>query len=113
MPRKALFQKMKGLKSMVKKSGKMAGVHSMADSYKPESSLRLEGGHAKAVTKMSVGKKSKIVVHGTKTRHVVNSDGSHSIEMVVHNVSPFNDDKDVSGPHGKAADNDQDNGAKI
>lgn len=95
------------------KNQKSKGVYAMDAVYRPDSKVHLEGGHAKQVGKIPMGKKSKIVVHGTKSRHVINSDGSHSIEMTVHSVSPFNDDSDASGPHGKAADNDQKNAAKV
>lgn len=88
------------------KNNKMAGVHGISMDQ-PESMMHLEGAHAKSMAKLPMGKKGKVIVHGTKTKHYVNSDGSHSITMRLHNVSPFNDDSAVSGPHGKGSDNDQ------
>lgn len=98
-------------KTVAKKS---QGINPMGmDAYKPGSSIMLEGKDAKAMAKVPMGKKAKIVVHGVKTRHVINSDGSHSIEMRPHSVSPFNDDSAVTGPNTKESDNDSSNRPNI
>ncbi len=70
------------------KNKKSGGIHSIGmDAYKPESSIRLEGAHAKALAKMPMKSKGKFTIHGTKTRHSINQDGSHSIDITPSSVS--------------------------
>lgn len=51
---------------------KQYGV-STVDSYKPKSSLRLEGEHAEQVAEHPIGRKVKMTVHAIKTSHNMNS----------------------------------------
>lgn len=62
-----------------------------ADCYKPDSNLSLEGEHAKAMQGAKMGKKVKMTIHGTKQRHSMNHDGSHSISIKIHKVEGLND----------------------
>ena len=50
------------------KESKMGGVHAIGmDAYKPESSIRLEGAHAKALAKMPMKSSGTITIKGKKT----------------------------------------------
>lgn len=85
------------------KENKMGGVHAMGmDAYKPESSIRLEGAHAKALAKMPMKSSGTITIKGQKTAHRINSDGSHTVEFSPSSVSA------LSGPKATASDNDGD-----
>ena len=58
----------------------------MVSEYKPDSSVSLEGEHAKKLAKHAIGKKVTISISGTKTRHVINHDGTHSVNLKVNSV---------------------------
>lgn len=59
----------------MKSGNKSTGV---MEAYKPSSSLRLEGAHAKTTVGQKVGSVHTLTIKAKKTGHNVNSDGTHS-----------------------------------
>ena len=59
----------------MKKGTKSTGV---IDSWKPSSTIRLEGAHAKGTVAQKVGSVHTLTIKAKKTGHNVNSDGTHS-----------------------------------
>lgn len=82
----------------------------MATGIERNSSMHLEGKHAKALAAHKVGQQFNIMVSGKKTSHYQNSDGSHSVGFNVDKVSVHQDPNSYSGPNKKAANNQKDGG---
>ena len=59
----------------MKKGNKSTGIMS---EWKPQSSIRLEGAHAKGTVSQKVGSTHTLTIKAKKTGHNVNSDGTHS-----------------------------------
>jgi hypothetical protein len=78
--------------------------------FKPNSTIHLEGDHAKKLKGHKVGDKLNILVSGKKSSHYQNADGSHSIGFNVDRVEVHQDPDDYSGPNKKAANNQADGG---
>lgn len=90
---------------MSKGTAKSKGVFHMGSeaTYQPQSTMRLEGKHAKATASHAIGKKVKMVVMGTKMSHSVGNDGVHSSQYDLSNVHP----EGTEGPQKKASNNDE------
>ncbi len=79
-------------------------------SYKPSSTMHMEGDHGKALKGHKVGQQLNLLVSGKKTSHYQNADGSHSIGFNIDKVQVHQDPDDYSGPNKKAANNQKDGG---
>lgn len=74
------------------------------------SSMQMEGAHAKSLKGHKVGQQLNLMVSGKKTSHYQNADGSHSIGFNIDRVQVHQDPKDSSGPDKPEANNQKDGG---
>lgn len=81
----------------MKKGNKNTGI---MEAYKPMSSIRLEGAHAKGTASQKVGGTHTMTIKAKKTGHNVNSDGSHSASYEPTSVS-FEKETDGGSKNGK------------
>lgn len=77
------------------------------------SSMNMEGDHAKALKGHKVGDKLNIMVSGKKSSHYQNADGSHSIGFNIDRVEVHQDPDSYSGPNKKASNNQQQGGKVV